>query len=234
MPDIQEINGSNSDLSRSRSKSLVDSACLLRGHDRQKYNRRYSTEDWRGNYSEIQDGNRISGDSGRGNYAEIPPESPRTPTSQSANVSKLSSAAPGDITSASSKDSGNYSYREQSSMLDSPGSSHGNHGHRNSPSMTVQHVQEMNMSRSSPCDYSDQMRKFNRYDNTFREPTTVDIPTKYDDIAMFKNSEPADQVSSSTDSGYEHGHNFFDRLTDAQRLSGMRFNLSLSIPYCKT
>ena len=227
MPDIKENSGSNTDLAKSRSKSLVGSSCSLVNRERSLmdserpgYNRRFSTENWRGNYSEI--GNRNNSESARGNYSEIT-ESPRTPSSHSANTSKLSSA-PGDITSASSKDSGNYSYREQLSMMESPGSnSEHNSDFRRSPLVTVQQVQE---SRNSHNYSDDQIRNFNGYDNTFREPATVDIPTKYDDIAIFKSSDLPDQVSSSTDSGYGHGHNLFDRLNDAQRFSGMFLYLS--------
>lgn len=220
MPDIQEVTGSHSDLTRSRSRSLVDGVSVPKDRDWLKYHRRYSNDTFRGNHTESQDGSRNYSDLGKGNYIEIAPDSPRTPASQSANNSKLSSAGPGDITSASSKDSGNYSYREQASLMESPGRKS---EYRKSPSVTVQHVQEGqgHHSNNSSFDYSNQIRNFNRYDSSFREPPTVDIPTKYEDIAMFKSSEALDQVSSSTDSGYGQGHiNQFDRVSEIQRFSG--------------
>ena len=224
MPDIQEAAGSHSDLSRSRSRSLVDSACVLQSRDLQRFNRRYSADTSRGNYSDIQDGNTSSSEYGKGNYIEIAPESPRTPTSQSANNSKLSSVGPADITPTSSKDSGNYSYREHPSIMESPGSNlnyEHNKEYKKSPSVTVQHMQEEHSSYDSSFEYSNQIRNLNRYDSDFREPPTVDIPTKYDDIAIFKSAEALDQVSSSTDSGYGQGHvNHFDRVSEVQRFSG--------------
>ena len=222
MPDIKEISGSNSELARSRSKSLAGNSNSLMDREKPGYNRRYSTENWRGKFSEINNKG-INVDSSRGNYMEIAPESPRTPTSHSANVSNLS-AAPGDITSASSKDSGNYSYREHPSMMESPSSKSGhNSDFQRSPVLSLHRVQEC---QNSPQDYSsEQMRNFNGYDNTFREPPTVDMPIKYDDIAIFKSSELPDQISSSTDSGYGHGHNLFDRFNEAQRFSGLFFSV---------
>ena len=225
MPDIQEAAGSHSDPSRSRSRSEVGSACVLKSRDVRRYDRRYSADVSCGNYSEIHDGNMSGGDYGKGNYLEIAPESPRTPTSQSANNSKLSSAGPADITPTSSKDSGNYSYREHPSIMESPGSNlnyEHNQEYRKSPSMTVQHMQEEHNSHNSSFEYSNQIRNLNRFDGNFREPPTVDIPTKYDDIAIFKSAEALDQVSSSTDSGYGQGHiNHFDRVSEVQRFSGI-------------
>ncbi|KAL3868446.1 hypothetical protein ACJMK2_041253 [Sinanodonta woodiana] len=45
-------------------------------------------------------------------------------------------------------------------------------------------------------------------DNSFQ-----DVPSKFDDIAMFKNADPASQMSSSTDSGYVQGQNTFDKYS---------------------
>ena len=226
MPDIQEAAGRHSDLSRSRSRSVVDSACVLNSREQRRYDRRYSADVVsRGNYSEIHDGNLSGSEYGKGNYLEIAPESPRTPTSQSANNSKLSSAGAADITPTSSKDSGNYSYREHPSIMESPGSNlnyEDNQEYRKSPSVPTQRVQAEHSSHDSSFEYSNQIRNLNRYDGNFREPPTVDIPTKYDDIAIFKSAEALDQVSSSTDSGYGQGHiNHFDRVSEVQRFSGM-------------
>ncbi|KAK3596963.1 hypothetical protein CHS0354_033621 [Potamilus streckersoni] len=45
-------------------------------------------------------------------------------------------------------------------------------------------------------------------DNSFQ-----DVPSKFDDIAMYKNADPASQMSSSTDSGYVQGQNTFDKYS---------------------
>lgn len=47
--------------------------------------------------------------------------------------------------------------------------------------------------------------------------------TKYEDVEVFKSSDPTSQVSSSTDSGYEHGHHMYERLGDNSRYTGMHY-----------
>ncbi|KAL4237050.1 Leucine-rich repeat-containing protein [Mactra antiquata] len=188
MPDIKESRDSNLDLSRSRSM-------LNRNSDLDLHSYRPSDTSNNGNYLDLHNGQS---------------ESPRTSTSDSANVSRsFIGHHQGDVTSASSKDSGNYSYHDRT-VGESPVN------FRNSPSSVLQ---ERQGSRNSPSDYMhDPRRNFDRYDNSFREPTTVHIPTRYDDIAMFKSAEPPSQVSSSTDSGY--GHNLFDKMLETHRFSG--------------
>lgn len=186
MPDIQESRDSNTSLNRSRSQ--------LNGR-----NSDLDLEDYR------------NSDNYRNNYVDnMPNDSPRTSTSDSANVSRtFIGAHQGDVTSASSKDSGNYSYHDRT-LGESPVNL------RNSP---LSGVQERRGSRNSPLDYiHDPRRNFDRYDHSFREPATVHIPTRYDEIAMYKSEEPPSQVSSSTDSGY--GHNLFEKMLESQRFSG--------------
>lgn len=187
MPDIQETRDSNTSLNRSRSQ-LNHRNSDLELQD-------YRTSENRSNYMDMQN---------------VSSDSPRTPTSDSANVSRTFMAPhQGDVTSASSKDSGNYSYHDRT-IGESPVNI------RNSP---LSGIQDRNGSRNSPLDYvQDPRRGFDRYDNSFREPPTVHIPSKYDDIAMYKSEEPPSQVSSSTDSGY--GHNLFEKMLESQRFSG--------------
>lgn len=188
MPEIQECRDSNVDLSRSRPQLNYSGAD-------------YVSQDYRN-----MDGSRSNVD-----VQNISSELPRTPTSNRANLSSRSfqSHNQGDVTSASSKDSGNYSYHDRT-LGESPVDL------RNSP---LSGVQDRQNCRNSPYEFcSDPRRMFDRFDHSFPEPPTVDIPSHYDDIAMFKNLEPPSQVSSSTDSGY--GHNLFDKMLEAQRLSG--------------
>ncbi|XP_053395537.1 leucine-rich repeat-containing protein 7-like isoform X4 [Mercenaria mercenaria] len=189
MPDIQESRDSNTSLNRSRSQLNNGNSDL----DPQDY--RTSESYSRNNYMDMQN---------------VHSDSPRTSTSDSANVSRtFIGAHQGDVTSASSKDSGNYSYHDRT-LGESPVNL------RNSP---LSGLQERRGSRNSPLDYVyDPRRNFDRYDNSFREPATVHIPTRYDDIAMYKSDEPPSQVSSSTDSGY--GHNLIEKMLESQRFSG--------------
>lgn len=173
MPEIQECRDSTTDLARSRSKLTYSSGD-------------YMSQDYRNsdrNYVDVQN---------------ISCESPRTPTSHRANLSRsFQGHNQGDVTSASSKDSGNYSYHDRT-IGESPVDI------RNSP---------LNC-RNSPYEFrADPRRGLDGYD----KPPTVDIPSQYDEIAMFKNHEPPSQVSSSTDSGY--GHNLFEKMLE-HRLSG--------------
>lgn len=198
MPDIQESRDSNTSLNRSRTQ-------LNRSSDLDLQDLHYRTsENNSGNYLDMQN---------------MQSESPRTPTCDSANVSRtFIGHHQGEVTSASSKDSGNYSYHDRT-VVESPVN------FRNSPSSVLQ---ERRGSRNSPLDYiHDPRRNFDRYDNSFREPTTVHIPTGYDDIAMFKNEEQPSQVSSSTDSGY--GHNLFEKMLESQRFSGKLFHDKVKI-----
>ncbi|XP_070194314.1 leucine-rich repeat-containing protein 7-like isoform X2 [Littorina saxatilis] len=58
---------------------------------------------------------------------------------------------------------------------------------------------------------------FEAYPNPYGEPLEVGDPlmSRYEDVAMFKSmQEPSSQVSSSTDSGYGHGHHIYERIGD--------------------
>lgn len=67
-------------------------------------------------------------------------------------------------------------------------------------------------------------KSFEAYPNPYGEPLEDRDPLmlRYEDVAMFKVSQdPSSQVSSSTDSGYGHGHNIYERIGDLQmRRSG--------------
>lgn len=69
------------------------------------------------------------------------------------------------------------------------------------------------------------------YPNPYCDPLEVGDPlmTRYEDVAVFKTGggevldrDPSSQVSSSTDSGYGHGHHIYERIGDfqMQRRSG--------------
>ncbi|XP_052775673.1 leucine-rich repeat-containing protein 7-like isoform X2 [Mya arenaria] len=191
MPDIQELRDSKSDLSINRSRSQLT---FQNGGDLDSQS--FRSSDNSGNYIDIQN---------------INSDSPHTPRSKLANVNSRSFQGhhQGEVTPASSKDSGNYSYHDRT-IGDSPVNI------RNSP---LSSVQERRNSRNSPFDFNqDPRRTFDRYDSSYQEPPSVDIPTRYEDIAIFKNTEPHSQVSSSTDSGY--GHNIIERMLESQKFSG--------------
>ncbi|XP_052255764.1 leucine-rich repeat-containing protein 7-like isoform X2 [Dreissena polymorpha] len=191
MPDIQELRDSRSDLSTQRSRSYQN------GIDLEALNYRNSVN--------------ISSDP---NYMQ---DSPRTPTMQSGNVLSRSFQGHhlGEVTPASSKDSGNSSYHDRT-IGESPVDM------RNSPLSGIN--ERRNSSRNSPLDYSsDQRRMFSKYETSYHEQPSVDIP-HYDDIVLYKGSEPASQVSSSTDSGY--GHNIIERMLETQRFSGSKGSAS--------
>lgn len=73
-------------------------------------------------------------------------------------------------------------------------------------------------------------KAFDGYPNPYCEPLEVGAPlmSRYEDVALFKSGaqivdrDPSSQVSSSTDSGYGHGHHIYERIGDFhnQRRSG--------------
>nr|KAG5714135.1 hypothetical protein BaRGS_020463 [Batillaria attramentaria] len=67
-------------------------------------------------------------------------------------------------------------------------------------------------------------KPFEAYPNPYGEPLEAGDPLmmRYEDVAMFKSAQdPSSQVSSSTDSGYGHGHHIYERIGDLQmRRSG--------------
>ena len=196
MPYIQECRDSKTDLTQPRSRPQVE---YSGGFD--PSNSKESDNINRSNYVDVN---------------SFHSESPRT-SRYNTGLERRSSIGQGqaDVTSASSNDSGNYSYQHR--IGESPVNL------RISPLNSSQ--ERCPNSRNSPFDYSqDPHRHAEHYGTVYREPPTVDIPTRFDDIAMFKNSEPASQVSSSTDSGYVYGHNPSDKLRSSGRFSGnLRF-----------
>jgi len=186
MPEIQECRDSATDLSMSRSRTQLNY---------QSVGDCVQAQDYRHCDQNNSDSQNTSSDS------------QRTPTCTRARL--FQGHHQGDVTSASSKDSGNYSYHDRT-IGESPVDM------RNSPLSGFQ--ERTPSSRNSPYQFrGDPRTTFDHYDSPYNEPPTVDIPTHFDDIAMYK-TEPPSQVSSSTDSGY--GHNVFDRMLEAQRLSG--------------
>lgn len=186
MPEIQECRDSANDLSVTRSRSHLNYAGT-----------ESVSEDYR-NCDRNMDLQNTSS------------ESPRTPTSHRANLSSRSFQGQNqDVTSASSKDSGNYSYHDRT-IGESPVNL------RNSP---LSGFQDRSNCRNSPYQFrGDPRQTFDRCDPSYREPPMVDIPTHFEDIELYKN-EPPSQVSSSTDSGY--GHNLFEKMMENQRFSGI-------------
>ncbi|XP_076440955.1 uncharacterized protein LOC143280209 isoform X2 [Babylonia areolata] len=77
--------------------------------------------------------------------------------------------------------------------------------------------------RSSRGSISPQ-KTFEGYPNPYGEPLEAGKPlmSSYEDVAMFKSvQDPSSQVSSSTDSGYGHGHHVYERIGDfSARRSG--------------
>lgn len=67
-------------------------------------------------------------------------------------------------------------------------------------------------------------KTFEAYPNPYGEPLEAGDPLmmRYEDVAIFKvPQDPSSQVSSSTDSGYGHGHHIYERIGDLQmRRSG--------------
>lgn len=182
MPEIQECRDSASNLSMTRSRTQLNYAgdeCVTRNCDRNMDLQNTSSE------------------------------TPRTPTSHRANLSRSFQVHnQGDVTSASSKDSGNYSYHDRT-LGESPVNV------RNSP---ISGLPDRSNLRNSPYHHRGDLRQtFDRCDPSYHVPPTLDIPTHFEDIEMYKN-EPPSQVSSSTDSGY--GHNVFEKMLEIQRLSG--------------
>ena len=60
-------------------------------------------------------------------------------------------------------------------------------------------------------------KTFEVYPNPYGEPLETGDPlmSRYEDVAMFKSTQdPSSQVSSSTDSGYGHGHHIYERIGD--------------------
>lgn len=110
-----------------------------------------------------------------------------------------------------------------------PASINGGDDRRDSPRESGYSSREhsSNSNRNSPFDGPP--RHFNdqgSHGSGSFEPEDVQNPTMstYEDIAMFKNnSDPLSQVSSSTDSGYGHGHNPYDR-GDLSKYSGITYN----------
>lgn len=60
-------------------------------------------------------------------------------------------------------------------------------------------------------------KTFEVYPNPYGEPLEAGDPlmSRYEDVALFKSmQDPSSQVSSSTDSGYGHGHHIYERIGD--------------------
>lgn len=192
MPDIQEIRDSRSDLSVNRSRTQLTFQ--------------------NGDGGDMQSDKRPSNSRNYMDMQTFSSSSPQTPRSQIGNMSGRSYQGhlQEEVTPTSSKDSGNSSYHDRT-IGESP---------VNVRSSPLSNFQERRNSRNSPFDFNhDPRRTFDRYDHTFHEPPTVDIPQRYEDIAMFKSTEPHSQVSSSTDSGY--GHNLIEKMLESQRFSGL-------------
>ena len=69
-------------------------------------------------------------------------------------------------------------------------------------------------------------KPFEAYPNPYGEPLEVGDPlmSRYEDVAIFKSMQDPSQVSSSTDSGYGHGHTVYERIGDfAARQAGEDF-----------